>query len=359
MEWSNLFDWGFQGGDPTLTMQNTKSYLKMPIRRPQHKHWLPQAAYMAYNMWAKKPKYNPREQPMTRRRRRPYRGKRRKAGRKRRFRRKRARGFGERRMKQGGNRLKLRTQIIPKETFVVLPMTINIPMIKPASTTDNHAFIASIRGSLYWPWTNHLGTRIQHMVRGADAWASFYRQYQVTAMKITIQFLRQGSITNQTNLFPILHTGVQDRVGTAGNATFMDFKTQKNTQVGRPMSIISAVSQGASNNGRTGQSFLKKYATQKYFTRTSENQATLSALTGLPGTAGASNTDPAFPWFFNIGLAGDGGVNMADTADNYGQMYVSVKYYVRFFDRKYFARDLLGATDTGTAVAQTGYPNNG
>ncbi len=332
---------------------------------PHKKHWLPTAAYMASKYFGPSEpqrtrfKANPRgawrKKTMARsrfnRRRKPRRG----GGKRRNKRRKRAK-YGERRMRKGGNKLTLKTFIIPKETFVRLPIGTTLAYTTPITSSKASVWFASFRNTLYWP-LSFTGTRNQHMVRGADAWASFYRQYEVLGMKIKGTFYRDNASETTPHLSLVVHVGQEDRSNGEGTGTSDDFKSQKNTRVYPPMYVPGVA--GATNNGIRMTTRFNKYVSMRYIARESVNKATFSGLTGLPATAGADGTDPAFDYYINLGLASHNGTTLVDAATAVGRCTFKIIYYVRFFDRKYFLRDLDGDGDEGPATAQTVAPGVG
>ncbi len=257
----------------------------------------------------------------------------------------------ERYMRKGGRKLKLMTHIIPMETFVKLPFSTTPTITKAATSTMFNHWPISIRNSLYWP-ADFDGTRLQRMVRGADAWASFYRQYEILGFKVKFSWTRDID-AGLLRLYLVTHSGTEDRSSKEGNAIMNSFRTQKNTRVQGPIYALT----NAKTNGLRNKVFTSKYISVRRFARSAENRASFTALTGLPGTAGASSTDPGFGVFFNIGVASDS-VQLTDIATAWGFMDIKVIYYVRFFDRKYFTQDVDGDADQGPAAPQTTAPLN-
>ncbi len=277
--------------------------------------------------------------------------------RKRSFRRRRGRKlrFGETKMR-GGRKLKLMTKIIPKETFVKLPFIRTIDWTKQVTSSDGNLWY-SLRNSLYFPLIDSTGARIQQMVRGADAWASFYRQYEIIGMKVTAIFSRtENPATSSTVLCGMLHTGAQDRGGVFGTARYDDIRGHKNTKFTR--GIWQGDRAGVTVNGGTMPLVrsLSTYVSVKGIARDSENKSSTTALTGLPATAGASGTDATFGAFCNIGFTPWENGLLANAVTDYGTIKLIATYYVRYFDRKYFNVDLDGDGDEGPATAQTVAP---
>ncbi len=296
----------------------------------------------------------PRRRNARTNRRRAYRPK---SGRRRRARRKRSNKGTERRMRGGGNKLRLKTHIIPKETIVTLPFRKNINLTKIATVSDGNFWHMSYQNTLYWSESIMTGlgtaTRTQQMVRGADAWASFYRQYEILAMKITIDYRRDDSGgISEIQIFPIIHVGRANRCADTGTATAHDFMSQKNTRVYGPVYTVGT--NGANNNGLKCKAYMKKYLSNAYLRREERNPADSNALTGLLATAGANNTDPAFSWFINVGFATPDGLNFQDATGGFGRATIKVDYTVRFYDRKYFIQDVDGDGDQGPATQQLG-----
>ncbi len=260
----------------------------------------------------------------------------------------------ERRMR-GGRKLNLMTQIIPKETMVKLPMNVWTVIQKPVTSNGKNHWLASLSNSLYFPFehVNAAGAIVdrEQMVTGADAWSSFYRQYQVMGIKYKIMFERHNDAVEPNKLWPIVHVGDENRVSRNGTAHIENFHTHKNTRIGKPL-YQNGMQQ--TTGGRKGNTWFNGYLSVRKCARDSQNKGSFSALTGLPATQGANNTDPDYKCFINMGIASD--ENFVDAAQSYGPLVCKFTYYVRFFDRKYFQTDIDGEVDEGTATQQTAVP---
>ena len=255
---------------------------------------------------------------------------------KKKWRRRRRQKGGERRMKKGGRKLRLMTQIIPRETVVKLPYTVFRTLTFTGNSANHNYWRLSLQNTLYWPLNTAAAVREQQVIRGADAWASFYRKYQVLGIKWRLHWLVDGGET--TDLPPywyiLMHVGKEKRVDSAGTASVEDFRYHKNTRISKTMCRADAIQATAKGQGLSY--YTQGYISHNYLARQERNPSDTSAETGLPATAGADGTDPAYAWYLNLGVCSDGIGAFTNGSVNCGRLRLSCTYYVRFFDRKYF-----------------------
>ncbi len=262
-------------------------------------------------------------------------------------RRKGARKGTERKMRGGGNKLRLKTMIVPRESIVKLPYSRTFNVTKTATTSAKSFCFASLRNSLYWPFKQ--GARLDEAVRGTDFWAGGYRGYEVLGIKIKAYWIRNITEGSQVNrVYPWIHAGAEDRSDLESTQHCDDIRHQKNTKMGRILFRADATT-----NDFKKPCFMSKYISRKYIGRDQIDPSSFTAKLGLPASAGANNTDPTFGFFLNFGISCDEVETFLNTSQTYGQLRLTAVYYVRIFDRKYYKTDENASADAGGAAQQT------